>query len=428
MGMLIAGRSIQGIGGGGINMLIELIVCDMVPLRERGNFIGLLFGSVTVGAALGPFIGGIIVQTTTWRWVFYLNLPIGGAALVALYIFLHVGYKKEGTTMQSLKRVDWLGNAVFVTAVTAILLALTWGGTIYAWSSFRIILPLILGFVGLAGFQLFESSKFCREPTMPPQLYQNRTSVTAFGLTFIHAMLTYWVLYFLPVYFQSVLLSTPARSGVQLLPTILGLIPFAIASGLLLTKWGRYRPLHHIGFALMTVGFGIFTLLGPNSSTAVWVIFQIVNAAGTGLIASVLLPATQACLSEADTATATGTWSFIRSFGAIWGVSIPSAVFNNRCSNLAGRIDDPTVRDFLMGGRAYEHATKLFVASYQGTLRDEIISVYSDSLKLVWQVAIAISGLAFLLVIIEKEVKLRTELDTEFGMTDENPKKVEAEP
>ena len=253
MGMLIAGRSIQGIGGGGINMLIELIVCDMVPLRERGNFIGLLFGFITIGAALGPFVGGIIVQTTTWRWVFYLNLPIGGAALIALFLFLHVGYKKETTVMQRLKRVDWLGNAVFVTAVTAILLALTWGGTIYAWSSFRIVLPLVLGFVGLAIFLLFESSKFCREPTMPPQLYKNRTSVTAFGLTFIHAMLTYWVLYFLPVYFQSVLLSTPARSGVQLLPTILGIIPFAIVSGLLLTKFGRYRPLHHIGFALITL-------------------------------------------------------------------------------------------------------------------------------------------------------------------------------
>ena len=102
-------------------------------------------------------------------------------------------------------------------------------------------------------------------------------------------------------------------------------------------------------------------------------------------------------------------------------------MFNNRCSSLAGRIDDPNVRDFLVGGRAYEHATKLFVTSYQGTLRDEIISVYSDSLKLVWKVAIAISGLAFLLVIIEKEVKLRTELSTEFGMTEEKPKEVEPE-
>ena len=425
MGMLIAGRSVQGIGGGGINMLIELIVCDLVPLRERGNFIGLLFGFVTIGAALGPFIGGIIVQTTTWRWVFYLNLPIGGAALVCLFLFLQVGYKKEMTVMQKMKRVDWLGNAIFVAAVTAVLLALTWGGTIYAWSSFHIILPLVLGFLGFGLFQIYESSKFCKEPTMPPQLYANRTSVTAFGLTFIHAMLTYWVLYFLPVYFQSVLLSTPARSGVQLLPTILGIIPFAIISGLLLTKLGRYRPFHHIGFALMTVGFGLFTILDPHSSTAVWVIFQIVSAAGTGLVASVLLPATQASLSEADTATATGTWSFIRSFGAIWGVSIPSAVFNNQCSNLASRISDPSVRGFVSGGRAYEHATKLFIASYRGALRQEIISVYSDSLKLVWQVAIAIAGLAFLLVIIEKEVKLRTELDTEFGITDEKAKKEE---
>jgi len=189
-------------------------------------------------------------------------------------------------------------------------------------------------------------------------------------------------------------------------------------SGLLVAKYGRYRPLHHIGFAIMTVGLGCLTLLNSTSSTAVWVVIQIVFGLGSGIVLPALLPATQAQLDEADTATSTGTWAFLRGFGTIWGVTIPAVVFNNQFNSMIGRISDPAARAVLSGGQAYGRATSDFVNSFSGILQAEIIGVYSDSLKAVWWVAIAISGFGFLLVFLEKEIKLRTELKTDFGIKD----------
>ena len=340
--------------------------------------------------------------------------------MALLIVFLQVGYNKESTLREKFKRIDFGGNVVFVTSIVSILIALAFSGTVFPWSSWRIILPLVLGFIGLPLFYLFESSRFCLEPTLPPHLFANRTSATAFALTFINSILFMWTIYFLPIYFQACLGSSPTRSGVMLLPTVLVLMPFAAISGAVLGKYGRYRLFHHIGFALKIVGLGLFTLLNPNSSTASWVIFQIIFAAGVGLVVSTLLPAAQAALDERDTATATGTWAFMRSFGIIWGVSVPAAVFNNQSSRLSGRIDDPAIRELLVNGKAYELATATFVNSLHGPLRDQVTAVYSDSLKVVWQVAIAFAAAGFLLVRFEKELKLRTDLETEFGIVEKD--------
>ena len=418
MAMLIAGRTVQGIGGGGCTMLVDLIVCDLVPLRKRGSVMGIIFGAVTVGTALGPFIGGILVETTTWRWVFYLSIPIGASAMVLLVAFLNLKYEKKTTLSGKIKRIDLVGNAIFVLATTSMLVALTNGGTKYPWSSWNVILPLVLGVLGLGLFYVFEVSSLCVEPTLPPQLFANRTSVTAFALTFVHTMLLYWEIYFMPVYFQAVLGSSPARSGVQLLPTVITLMAFGAIGGGLMQKFGRYRPFHHLGFALMTIGFGTFTLLDRESSTAVWVIVQIVFAAGTGLSIGTLLAAVQAELSESDAATATGTWAVFRSFGTIWGITISAAIFDNRFSGLSNGISDPNVRSLLSAGQAYEHATAKFVNTFQNqpVVQNEVFGAFSDSLRLVWQVAIGISAVGFLLVSLEKEVKLRTVLETDFGL------------
>lgn len=416
--MLIAGRTIQGIGGGGVNVLIELIICDLVPLRERGKFLGIVLSTFTIGASVGPFLGGIIVENTTWRWIFYMNLPIGGGSLILLFAFLQVQYTKHTTFLQKMKRIDWPGNAVLIPALIAILIALTDAGTKAPWSSWRIIVPLTIGLVGLIAFQAYESSKFCVEPTVPPSLFSNRTTVTAYILVFLQTITAIWVIYFFPVYFQAVLLSSPYRSGVQILATFLVVLPFAAFGGILVSKFGRYRPLHHIGFALMTLGFGLNTLLDSESSTAEWVIYQSIIAAGQGLLVSSALPAIQAGLPEDLAASSTATFAFTRSFGAVWGVTIPAVIFNNQFNKSAHSITDPVVRAQFANGQAYGHGTRDFINSFEPAVREEIIGVYVGSLKVVWQVAIAISAFSFLLVFIEKEIKLRTELETEYGMRD----------
>ena len=419
MAMLIAGRTVQGVGGGGCAMLLDLIICDLVPLRERGSVMGYLFGAATVGTALGPFIGGATVATTTWRWVFYINLPIGFVALILLIAFLKVEWERESSISQKLKRTDFIGNSLFVTAVGALLIALTNGGTIHQWSSWRTILPLVLGISGLALFVSYEMSPLCSNPSLPRHLFANRTSATAFFLTFLHTGFMYWEIYFMPVYFQAVQGSSPMRSGVQLLPTVLCLMAFAMVGGIVMEKTGRYLPIHATGFGLMVVGFGLFTLLNASTSTALWVISQIVFASGAGLAIGTLLPAAQAELSEKDTATAAGTWAVMRSFGTIVGVTIAAVIFNNRFSHLATRIADSSVRTMLVGGHAYEHGTSLFIDTLKDMpeTRAQVMSCFQDSLQLMWQIAISFAGFGFLCVFLQKEVTMRTKLDTEFGMS-----------
>jgi hypothetical protein len=417
--MLIAGRTVQGIGGGGCSMMIDMIISDLVPLRDRGVVMGYIFGAATICTALGPFIGGILVQTTTWRWVFYVNIPVAASGLLLLVLFLHVEYEKESTFTAKVKRVDFAGNAIFIAATVSLLIALTYAGTLYAWSNWRIVLLLVLGFVGLGFFCVYEVAGWCPEPTLPKRLFSNRTSATAFALTFLHMMFLYWEVYFLPVYFQGIKSSSPARSGVQLLPTVVNLMVFAGVGGAAMKVSGRYLPTHAAGFALMTIGFGLFTLLDESSSSAEWIIFQIIFGAGAGLPIGTLLPAVQAELSEADTATATGAWAVLRSFGTIWGIAIPSAIFNNQFAHHSNEIVDSNVRAQFANGQAYEHATKQFMATLlsSGT-KEQVVGAYTSSLRRTWQVAIALCGVGTILVFLQREATLRTELDTEFGLAE----------
>jgi MFS family permease len=413
---LIVGRSIQGIGTGGLNMILDVILSDLVPLRERGTYIAISLMVLTIGTSMGPFVGGAIVDNTTWRWVFYINLPVGGLTFILLFILLQVGCDKEMSLRQKLKRIDFVGNAVLMASTTAVLYALTYGGSRYPWSSTSVLLPLLFGLGGLGVFVLFENQQWAQEPVIPLRLFKNRTAAVVFTNTFLSAMLLYWAIFYLSVYFQAVLVSTPTRSGVQMLPVVLVAVPGAAVAVIVLTKFGRYRLLHAAGFSIVTVGLGLFSTLDQDSDMSKWVIYQIVTAVGTGMVLNTLLPAFQAAQPESDQATATACWAFIRSFGCIWGVTIPATIFNNRLERSSGRISDTTVRDQLIGGQAYGRATHEFISRFQDPTRLQIIEAFVEALKYVWWVSAAFSGVSFLLVWLEKDIPLRTELQTEFGL------------
>ncbi|KAH7307925.1 multidrug resistance protein Fnx1 [Rhexocercosporidium sp. MPI-PUGE-AT-0058] len=422
---LIAGRAIQGVGGGGINVMVDIIVSDIIPLRERPKYMGMIFVVFALGTSLGPFIGGALTQHVSWSWIFYINLPIVGASLILLVLFLHVDYKPDKLSVQ-LKRVDWLGNGILILSVMSILLALTWGGTTHPWSSWRTILPLVLGFLGMVAFFVYEASSYVKEATMPLHLFSNRTSASVYAITFLHSIITYWVVYYLPVYFQAVLEASPTASGVDLLPTAVASIPFAIISGIAITKMSKYRPSHFVSLTLIAIGLGLFTRLDQHSSVAYWVVIQILVAAGLGVMVTATLPAIQAPLEEKDVATSTATWAFLRSFGAIWGAAIPTSVFNTRINNLLPKISSEPIRELLKNGGAYSLASKDFILSLNETpeIKEQVVQTYIDALKLVWQVSIAFGVLGFVIAFFVKEVPMREVLDTEFGITE---KKKEAE-
>ncbi|KAJ5656196.1 hypothetical protein N7507_008146 [Penicillium longicatenatum] len=422
MASMIGGRAVQGIGGSGIGVLCEMIICDLVPLRERGTYLGMVLGMVGLGAALGPLFGGLLVSYSTWRWAFYMGLPIGGASLVLLYLFFHVKYDKSSTLATKLSKLDWLGNAVFIGGTTPVLIALSWGGGKYPWSAYQVLVPLIVGLAAMGGFiWLQTNARLVPNPIMPIHLFSHSVTALVFLLTFLHGMITMWAYYFLPVYFQGVLAASAYRSGIMLLPTILALLPAAIMGGGLLTKFGLYKPILFASFALIVVGFGLFSILDENSSTGAWVGFQVVESFGAGLSLAALLPALLAPLTDRDTALATSTWAFMRSFGVMCGVAIAGTIYSNRASQLAGAgaiASDPAVAAQFMAGGAYAAADLHYLDSLSAQTRAEVIAVQASALQRSWQVAIAFGGVGVIAAAIMKQVALRKENETEFGMTE----------
>lgn len=350
--------------------------------------------------------------------VFYLNLPLGGVTLILLWLFLRVKWDRKTKVGDKLRRIDVAGNALLATSTVAVLIALTWAGVTYPWSSYRVLAPLILGLLGMAGFLWIESSGWIREPVMPIRLFANRTSSIIFINTFLISMLNYWIFFFLPLYFQSVQLSSPAYSGVQILPITLIAIPGAAIGAICLSKLGRFKVLHIVGFAVLTAGMGSLAVLDRTSSTAEWVCLQILPSLGAGMILDTLLPPFQAGVSEADSAAATASWTFIRSFGNVWGVAVPASVFNTYTDRLASAMitSDASAQAALRSGDAYGSATASFVKTYPEPTQSQIIEVFTLALRNTFLVSLAFGGLAFLFTFWEREVKLRTELQTEFGL------------
>ncbi|KAH8721506.1 major facilitator superfamily domain-containing protein [Phaeosphaeriaceae sp. PMI808] len=368
--MLIAGRTIQGVGSGGFIMLVELIICDMVPVRERGKYLGMVLSASAIGAITGPVFGGALT-TDNWRWIFYMNLPIS--------VSWH----------EALGRVDWTGNILFISFLCSLLYGLVVGGTVLPWSSWRVIVPISM------------PPSFCLEPSVPSRIFGNRTSAAGFYIDFISSALLQWVCFFWPIYFQGIGGTTPLRAGINFIPFEAFLIVAAAVAGGVLSKFGYYRPIHLIGFCLT------------------WVVFQMVDGIGRGLLLPTVLPAIMASLPDSDTASATGMYSFLRSFGFVWGVTIPAMIFNAQFDRYSPRISDPTVRQEWGVGRAYQSISGSYLEGLTPKFQGEVMSIYREALIAVWIGAVAFGATGFISVAIEKHIPLRTELNTKFGLEED---------
>ncbi|KAK4184058.1 major facilitator superfamily domain-containing protein [Podospora australis] len=417
---LIAGRAVQGIGSGGILMTYDVIVSDLVPLRYRGNYIAIILLIYSIGTTTGALIGGVIVDNISWRWVFWINLPIGGASLLIIFFFLHVHHKKDLSWHVRLARIDWVGNSILIGGSVSMLIALTYAGTRYPWSSWQTLVPLLLGFASFFSFWLFEASPFApADPVMPPRLFASRTSVIVGINTFLFTAVVYWAIFFLPVYFQAVQLLSPTRAGINVIPVSLLGVPAAAAAAAAVSKWGKYKAIHMTGFSLFTIGLGLFSRLGEDSPTYEWALYMVIGGIGGGLLLNTQLPAFQAPVSEDDQAAATGSWNFLRTLGGVWGVAIPAAIFANRVDALIadGAVANPFAAAAMLGGGAYQYASAEFVHFFPNPDdQAQIRAVYRQAVQRVFLIGIAFSSFAWLLCLFEKDIPLRTVLVTEYGL------------
>ncbi|KAL1606208.1 hypothetical protein SLS60_003609 [Paraconiothyrium brasiliense] len=410
---LIAGRTVQGLGGGGILLLMEVIVCDILSVRERGRYLSIVLSTAAVGAIAGPPLGGVIADRN-WRWIFWMNMPIAAGVFVVMAFLMRLRSNKAASD-ESASRVDWIGAMLFASSLTSLLIGLIFGGTMYAWSSWHVILPIVLGTVGWAAFHIYEL-RLCHNPSVPSHLFGNRTSVAGFAINFIHSMITTWIAFEWPTYFQGVLLASPMQAGVNYLAYEAFLIPAAGIAGSLVSKTGLFRPYQFVGFALLTLGCGLNVLLRSDTRTVIWVVLIAINAVGLGSVMPTMLPAILGSLPEKDVALATGMYSFLRSFGYIWGVTISAVIFNASFERYSGQISEITLRESLGQGKAYHYVSSEFMRTLPQELRTEVIDVYTKSLRVGWIAATVFAAVAMLLVFVEKHVPLRSKLDTDYGL------------
>ena len=270
MAELIAFRAVQGVGGGGLMVGSQAIVGDVVSPRERGRYMG-LFGAVFgLATVIGPLLGGFFVEYLSWRWVFYINLPIGVVALIVTAVQLPASGPRRHQV------IDYLGTALLATAATAFVLFTSLGGTTYAWGSPVMVGLAVLGVVATACFIAVE--RRAAEPVLPLRLFANRVFSAASAVGFVVGFAMFGALTFLPVFFQMVKGASPTQSGLRMLPVMAGLLVASIGSGQLISRWGRYKVFPVLGTALMTVGLYLLSRVGVD--TAGWLIAAVHAGAG----------------------------------------------------------------------------------------------------------------------------------------------------
>lgn len=322
---LIAFRALQGLGGGGLMVSAQAAIGDVVPPRERGRYTG-LFGAVFGLASIaGPLLGGFLTSNLSWRWIFYVNLPLGVLALFVL------GATLPTVTERVHHVVDYLGTALLAAGLSAIVLAASLGGNSYAWGSPFIVGLGVGGVLLLGAFTLAERRAL--EPVLPLRLLSNRVFSVTGAVGFVVGFALFGAVTYLPLFLQVVKGATPTGSGLQLLPLMGGLLITSIASGQVITRAGRYKPFPIAGTALMTVGLYLLSTLDPASATELIFLFMFILGLGLGMVMQVLVLAVQNAVEYSDLGVATSGATLFRSVGGSLGTAAMGAVFSNSLSS-----------------------------------------------------------------------------------------------
>ncbi|KAL6715817.1 hypothetical protein ACLMJK_006778 [Lecanora helva] len=423
--MLLAGRVIQGIGGGGLIILANICISDLFSMRERGKYFGMIGGVWGLASAVGPVLGGVFTQKVSWRWCFYINLPFDGLAFAIILFLLDIETPKTPIAA-GLKSIDWIGVITVTGGTVMFLLGLEYGGISFPWSSATVICLIVFGIVVLALFFVNEW-KFARYPCIPPSLFKRRSSVACFSVCFVHGFVFISGTYFLPLYFQAVLGANPILSGVYLFPFVISLSLMSVFVGIFIKKTGQYLPPIYLGVTLMTLGFGLYIDLPNGREWGRIFPFQIIAGMGVGPLFQAPLIALQTTIPGRDIATATATFGFVRQISTAVSVVIGGVIFNNEITKHKSTLLkalSPAIAQQIGGGGA--GAATGIVKSLPEPEKHIATGVYTDSLQTMWIFYCAFSVLGVIsALLIGRKVLTKTHEVQKTGLEEEEKHRLE---
>ncbi|MCJ1395856.1 hypothetical protein MMC18_008742 [Xylographa bjoerkii] len=410
---LIIGRCIQGVGGGGVIALTYIIMTDMVGLKERGKWIGIVNVAWAIGSVSGPVIGGAFAVNVTWRWIFYLNFPFCGVGFAMIPLFLRLN-SVSGDFKSKLRRVDWFGSVIFISSLTSFLIPLTWGGIEYDWSSWHTLVPLCVGVAGLLGFMLYEDF-VAVEPMFRLGLFSNRTGVLSYLCTSLQGIIIWSILFYLPLYYEGVKGFSPIMSGVALFPQTFTIAPASIVVGVAITITGRYRWALWLGWCLNILGMGLLVILDVNTSTVSWIFLNLVSGVGLGILWPACAFGAQAAASNSDLPFAAAMFAFFRVLGQTIGVAIGGLIFQNELQKQLLTYSALASNASALSKDASALVQMLRSMPDDSVEKAQIIACFVKALRTVWIAMCAIAALGLCSSFFIKGLTLDRDLDTEQG-------------
>ena len=393
---LIAFRAVQGLGSGGLMVGAQAIVGDIVSPRERGRYVG-LFGAVFgVSSIVGPLLGGVFVDNLGWRWIFYINVPVGIVALIV------VASQVPGKLSRVHHFIDYIGTTVLALAATSFILLTSLGGTTYAWNSAPIWILGVAGVLLVGVFVYVERQ--AKEPVLPLHLFKLRAFWVTSVVGFIIGFAMFGAITYLPAFFQVVRGVSPTYSGVQLLPLMAGLLLVSIGSGQIISRTGRYRFWPIAGTAVTALGLYLLSLMGVSTSSFLDSLYMLVLGMGIGGVMQVLVIIVQNAVPHSELGVATSGATFFRSIGGSFGTAIFGAIFANvLVGNLAKHLHGRS----LPNGLSSANVTPALLAHLPAAAHAGFIAGYAESIQTVFTVAIPIAVLAFLASLLIPQVELK---------------------
>ncbi|KAI9289662.1 major facilitator superfamily domain-containing protein [Umbelopsis sp. AD052] len=404
--MLIIGRAIAGIGGAGIQTMCQIIIAVVCPIQDRSLYQGILGAAYMVGTTIGPLIGGAFTDHLNWRWAFYINLPIGAVAAIAVTTVLRHQPAPNTTWKERFSRIDYLGTLLLVGWVVAFLLPLSWGGSTYPWNS-AVIISLFCVFGVLFIVFVLVQWKYSKEPLMPARVFTvHRNPPLVFASSILSGMCLLGIMYYVPILFQEGMGNSATIAGVKCIPFMVTSILASVSAGVIINVFLVYRPVICLGGALVTTGAGLMTLWTRNSNVGTQVGFMIVCGFGMGWYLQGIIISAQAASRKEDLPVTTGLISFCRSLGGSIGVTVFGSVFNNALLHTLPK-DVPNISESVVAAALSQN--QAILSTLPEATRNAIANASVDALRYVFYAIIGLMGAATLLGFATGHVQLSKE-------------------